>query len=337
MRWKQAVILSLTTCLCWGMITTSAMAERRTARLGDIAEHPTRSAPATTASLNHSTLSAQIQANVAAINVGVSATVSAGDTLLQLDCTDYQLARQLAQAGITIAEARLSLANSQKKRANQLLQKDLASREDADTLQAEAIAREAELEQAKITLRQATINTERCTIKAPFAGIITARLASEGQLASIGTPLITMIDTKHLELSAQVKPEEVTQLQQAQSLTFTAGADYPVRLSRLGGSINSATRDQEIRLEFISQPPPPGTAGKLTWQDPRAFLPARYIVQRDQQLGVMINEQGTARFVVIPNAIPGRSAAVSLAADTPVITNQLGSLQNGDALQPKSP
>lgn len=332
-RCTQALLFTLTTCLCLAISPSLMAAEtNHTGRLADISEHPMRSAPATALSLNNTTLSARIQASVDSIAVGVSEVVQSGDTLLQLDCTDYDLALQQAQSGVTIAEARLSLAQSQKQRTNQLLQKDLTTRENADTTLADAIARKAELEQAKINLQQARINVERCTIKAPFDGIITARLASEGQLATIGTALITLIDTQRLELSAQVKPDEVSQLQQAPRLTFVADEEYPVQLLRLGGSINSATRDQEIRLQFTGTRPPPGSAGKLVWADPRSFVPARYIVSRDQQLGLFVAENGKARFIPLPTAVPGRAVPVTLAADTLIVINKLGTLQSGDPL-----
>lgn len=303
----------------------------RISPLSEIGSHPLRQAPATVVSLNHTTLSAQLQANITTIPVGVSQQVKQGDLLLRLDCTDYDLALEMAQAGITIAQARLDLAKSQQKRSSQLLQKDLTSRENADTTDADATARQAELRQARIALQQAQRDISRCAIKAPFDGIITQRNASVGQLASIGTPLLTMVDTENLELSAQVKPAEVAQLQQAQ-LQFQTTQNYEVTLLRIGGTINSETRDQEIRLAFTAATPPPGSAGKLVWPDPRTFVAARFTVQREGRIGLYLKRQGKAEFHPLPNAIPGRDVLVDLPADTLIVTSHLGQLQPGDAL-----
>ena len=304
---------------------------KRTLTLAQIAEHPARQAPATAVSLNHTTLSAQLQATVTAIPVGVSQQVKQGEILLQLDCTDFNLSLQLAKAGITITQARLDLAKTQQNRATQLMQKDLASRENVDTANAEAIARQAELQQAEINLQQAQLDVKRCQIKAPFDGIVTQRIANVGQLAAVGTPLITIVDTRQLELSALVNPREVAQLSQA-DLVFVADQSYPVSLLRAGGIVNTETRDQEIRLAFHGDTPPPGTAGKLVWTDPRSFVPSQYVVKRDGQWGVFIKQQGKAHFIALPNAIPGRSAPLEMAEDTPIVVKGLGPLNSGEPL-----
>lgn len=299
--------------------------------LSDVVEHPLRSAPATALSLNNTTLSAQIQANVKAIPVGVSQQVKQGEVVLQLDCTDYELALQLAQASVTMNQAQLKLAKTQQARTTQLQKKDLTTQESVDTVNAEAISRQAQLDQAEINERQAQQDVSRCVIKAPFDGVVTERVASVGQLATMGTPLIAIMDTQHLEVSAQVKPQEVAQLQQAE-LVFKADRSYPVRLQRIGGTINTETRDQEIRLLFAETAPPPGTAGQLQWRDPRNYLPPRYLVRRHGQTGVFIAREDKAAFHPIPDAIPGRAAFVSLPPDTQVVTDHLGQLNDGDPL-----
>ena len=53
--------------------------------------------------------------------------------------------------------------------------------------------------------------------------IVTQRIANVGQLAAVGTPLITIVDTRQLELSALVNPREVAQLSQA-DLVFVGEA-----------------------------------------------------------------------------------------------------------------
>ncbi len=300
--------------------------------LSEIAFYPMRSASATALSLNQSILSAQIQANVESIKVGVAQQVKQGDTLLNLDCTDYRLAMEQAAAGVKIAKARLQLAESQKSRNEQLLGKKLTSQESADTTIAESIARSGELEQSKIALRQATLNVERCTIQAPFDGIVQDRLINEGQFATVGTPLLTVVQTDQMELSAQVKPADVKPLEQAKELYFDDGKQYPVRLLRAGGLIDSTTRSQEIRLQFLAVTPPPGSAGKLVWRDAQAHINPQYIVQRQGVLGVFLAQEGRAEFVPIPEAIPGRPVPTNLAQDVLLIVDGLGQIKNGESL-----
>lgn len=313
-------------------MASMACAENISMPLQKIAIHPMRSAPATALSLNHATLSAQILAKVDAIKVGVSQKVAKGDILLQLDCTDYQLALETAKVALKIADARLKLASSQKNRSEQLLNKQLTSQEAADTTQTEAVARKGELEQAKLALRKAEIEVQRCLVKAPFDGIVTERVVSVGQLAAVGTPLITLMETDSIELSAQVKPSDLDQLQHAQEMYFETQKRFPVKLLRMGGIVNSQTRSQEIRLSFHEESPPPGTAGKLVWSDGRNYVSADFVVKRKGSWGVFVNRKGVAEFVPLLNVIPGRPTLTALPGDTQIITKKLGQLESGQKL-----
>ena len=306
--------------------------EQVTKPLEEVAFYPQRAASATALSLNDSVISAQIQAQVDQIVVGVSQTVKQGELLLTLDCTDADLALKVAKTNVDIASSRLRLAQSQKERNDRLLTSQLTSQESADTTDAEFIARKGELRQRELERTKAAIDVSRCSIKAPFDGIVTARLVSEGQLASVGTALISITESGRLELSAQVKPNEVKQIQHAKELYFDNLSQYPVKLLHGGGVVDSATRTQEIRLQFLVAMPSPGSAGLLKWQDSRPHIDAKYIVERQNQLGVFVDQNGFADYVPLPDAVPGRPAAVSLPLSTPVVIKGLRTLQSGEPL-----
>ena len=56
------------------------------------------------------------------------------------------------------------------------------------------------------------------------------------------------------------------------------------------------------------------------------------MVKRDGQWGVFIKQQGKAHFIALPNAIPGRSAPLAMAEDTPIVVKGLGPLNSGEPL-----
>ncbi len=300
--------------------------------LEQLAIYPKRSASATALSLNNSTLSSQLSAKVLDIPVRVSQSVKKGEVLLNLDCADYRLALDMAQASVEADVARLELAESQLIRSKRLLAKALDSQQQTDIRTAEAIAQRAVLKQQKIALRQAELNVSRCKITAPFDGIVSARLVAEGQLANVGTPLLSLVDTTNLELAADVSYSDAEWFDGIQSFTFDYGKQLSVRLHNIGGVIDPQTRNREIRFTFAGEKPLPGTAGKLIWADPRPFVPARFVVQRGGLLGVFTDEKGIARFNVLSHAAPGRPVAVSWPLDTRLVTSELGSLTDGESL-----
>lgn len=314
------------------LFCAGAVQAAQTVELREVVEYPQRSASATALSLNATTISSQIQAKVESIPVRVSESVSQGQLLIELDCADYVLAQKLAVARIKAAQARLSLAVSQKTRTEQLLEKKLTSQDLADTAIAESIAREAELEESQIGQKSAELDVSRCQVRAPFTGIVTARDIAEGQLASVGTSLLTVVETERLELSARIDPRDVALLQQSESIVFEFGQQVPVTILHVGGVVDSQSRNQEVRFTFNADKPLPGTAGKLIWRDPRPYVSPQYIVKRGKDIGIFIARDGKAEFIPLPDATPGRSSVVSLPLNTLIVVQGLGVMQSGDAL-----
>lgn len=297
-----------------------ADSQLKTARLEDIAIYPTSSAPAIAITVNNATISAEIQARVERFTVSVSQQVKKGELLLELNCEDYRLREKLAAAKRDAAKAYLQLARNELERAQNLFAKALNSEQNVDTANTNALARKAELDMAEIELRQASTNVSRCSITAPFDAVVTARDAATGQLATPGTPLITLVDIQNIELSAQVAPGTIPSIANASGLYFEADKRFEVTLLRTGAAIDTRSRSQELRLEFVDNIPLAGTAGKLVWQDRRPFVPARLVQQNNGASGIYIMQDQALMFYPLDNVIPGRNQPVSLPVDTLIVT-----------------
>ena len=105
-----------------------------------------------------------------------------------------------------------------------------------------------------------------------------------------------------------------------------------VRLLRLSGVIDPATRVQRARLAFVFDPMPSGSTGTLQWLGARGQLPAGLVVRRGDAFGIFVADGDTARFVALPNAQEGRPVAVGLADETLLVTAGADRLQDGDRL-----
>lgn len=301
--------------------------------LAEIAVYPARSASATVLSLNETVVSAQLLATVQSIHVRVSQPVKKGQLLLELDCVDYQLNRELTTARLKSAEVQYSLAQSQFDRARQLLAKSLAAQELVDNRAAERSSQKALLKQRQVELKQAELDVSRCQLTAPFDGVVTSRMVSEGQLANVGTALLKVVDTRNLELSASVSYEDARQFSRVSQFEFDYGEQVAVQIRAMGGVIDSRNRNQDVRFAFTGQQPLPGSAGKLLWNDPRPYIPADLIVYRQGQSGVLIDEEGVARFVTLPQATPGRPVLVDLPLSTRLVVKGMGQLNDGSMIK----
>lgn len=283
------------------------------APLSEIQFYPRHTTPASVISLNNSRLSAEINARVDMINVLEGQPVKEGDTLIKLDCRDSQ---QLLKQ----AKAQWKFASDQFGRIKRLYANKNASEESYSKSQ-------FDLAQAEVARSQAQLHVERCTISAPFQGVILEKMVSEGDLAAPGTPLLQIVDIENIEVDASVPYSLVNSLLEAKELFFEQrGKKYPVELLRVTDYIDTISNDQKVYLKFTDTPPLTGAGGRLTWMEPVPHLPSRYIVQREGNLGLFIIDQDKARFIKLPGALEGHSAPVDLPPVQIVITSGLAGL-----------
>jgi membrane fusion protein, multidrug efflux system len=305
--------------------------------LSTIAIFPQLRAPATVISNNDSRISAEISARIMDLPVKVGDTVKKGDVIARLESSFYQQALDGEEAALEALAAKIDLAKYDLKHAQALSQKQALSEQllkqretDLATLQANYKGQQARVEQAKNQL-------SKTVIRALFPGVITQRPGHIGELATPGSPLLQLVDTSGLEVSAKIQARYAAGLQQEKNLTLLCdGKNYPLTLRVITPAIDSLSRTREARLLFKGKSAMPGSSGELIWRRSEASLPAELIVRRKGKLGVFILRDKRAHFVVLPDAEEGQPAITTLASDTPVITLGRFRLQDGDPVEVQS-
>ncbi|MCK9504735.1 MAG: efflux RND transporter periplasmic adaptor subunit [Porticoccaceae bacterium] len=310
----------------------TAVADIAFAPLAELVEYPRISASATVISLSDTDISARITAEVAEVIADTGSRVKKGELLLTLDCSDYELAVAIAQAQLDGAKANKVLAKNQYERSRQLLGRKLTSQQDVDATEAAYSGFAAAVRSAEAALKQTRVDASRCQIFAPFDAVVKARHVSKGQLAVPGTALLALIDGDNLEVSARVNELDGEKISPQTAFVFAGNRDYPLVLLRSVAAIDPVTRTQELRLGFSAEKPLPGTAGKVVWNSPVPHLPPRYLVNRNGATGFFIVKDARVSFVALDNAFPGKSQPVSLSLDTLVVTDSLGTVQDGDSI-----
>ena len=301
--------------------------------LAELAIHPVRAASAQVISLNLAKPPAALSARIHSIPVEVGQRIAQGAVVAQLDCADARIAAQRAQAALESSQARLKLAQLQLQRSTELAAKNFISGDalDAKKTEVAVVAAEVKLDPAARAAAQREVG--KCTLRSPFPAIVEARLAQVGELASPGTPIVLLWDTSRLQLSAQLQADDASLLAQAQPVFVSQGHEYAVKLLRVSPAVNLTARTREARFGFPQVMPAPGSNGVLRWRDPRAFVPADYLIRRNNTLGVFAVSQGSARFVPLPDAQEGRPAsAAGLPADAVLVTDGRFALQDGMAV-----
>jgi RND family efflux transporter MFP subunit len=302
--------------------------------LSAVAVYPRRSVPATVVSLNDSQVSAEIRAPVEQVHVLVGDLVSKGDLLISLDCRDYRLALRQTTAEVARARSSTELARKQHDRSQSLSGRQQISEELLDQRQTELALARQDLALAQTRLEQAQLNVERCSVRAPFAGVITERLANIGQLAAIGTPLLRILDNTQLEVTADVPVDGVAPLSGSTDIWLQAnGNRQGLTLRAITPVIDPKARSVEARFVFKEERALPGTAGRVMWQAAVLHVPAELVVERGKVLGVFVAEADEARFTELPQAQEGQPAPTDLSPDTLIIGEGRHSLIDGSPIE----
>ena len=292
------------------------------------------SAPAEVLSLNDTDISAEITARVVSIPVRVGEVVEAGAVLMELDCRDYILRSRRAEADLSAARARESLARQQLDRTENLAKEQHVSADVLDQRRSEVEAAAAVSAAREVDADVASTQVERCILHSPFRAVVVERSAGLGELANPGTPLLRVQDLEAVEVSAQILPADADSLRQGRSIALHhLGRTHPLRLERIVPTIDTRTRTLEARLRFTAEPALIGASGRLRWESPRQGIPASLIVRREDRLGVFTLREDRAVFVPLPGALEGRPTTVDLPPSTPIITEGRFTLGDGDPVR----
>ena len=302
--------------------------------LGAIAIYPERSAQAQVLSRNDSKLSAEIAAKILSIPVQVGQRVKRGSVLVELDCGDFKIARQRAEAQQSAASARMQLTQMQVKRARELSQSGFISKDALDARATELKVAQAERDLAVAQTAAAQREVSKCAIHAPFDAVVQERMGKVGELAAPGTPLVALVDMSHLEVGVELQQKDVASLHQARVPHFeTQGQRFALKLLRVSPVVNLQSRSQEARFSFVKEAASPGLSGRVLWRDSQTHVAPEYVVSRNAQLGIFVLKDGVARFVPLPGAQEGRPAAAPYVLETLVITAGHLELHEGQSVQ----
>ncbi|RQZ12384.1 efflux RND transporter periplasmic adaptor subunit [Burkholderia sp. Bp9031] len=197
-------------------------------------------------------ISSEISAKIASLPFRDGDAFRAGQTLVSLDCALYAAQLRKAQAEAEAA--------GQLKRVNDRLL-ELHSIGAVDVEQANAKAKAGA---AEVAYMRATVG--KCRITAPFDGRVVKRSASAQQFAEPGKPILTIVDTGHLELKMIVPSRWLAWLKPDHPLSVSVdevGKTYPATVARIGARVDPVTQTVDVTAALSGRPPEllPGMSG----------------------------------------------------------------------------
>src|SRR5262249_26673270 len=186
-----------------------------------------------TSAFNKVELVARVQGFLDKIGYKDGERVAAGTTLFEIERAPYLTSLQMAGASREQQAAVLVEGEADLNRQLSLQQRQVASEARLDESRSKRDATLAALEQAKGQVEQAKINLGYTEIKAPFAGVVTARLVDPGSLVGAGgaTKLATIVQIDPIYVNFNVNEQQVLQIRdqlRSQGLTIKGLGPMPV-------------------------------------------------------------------------------------------------------------
>ena len=168
-------------------------------------------------------LTAQTTGRVTAVNVDVNDPVAKGDVLLRLTAVEQEAGTNTARAQLRAAEAAATEAEANYQRYAALASGHYASRAPIHQARAARDSAFAARSAARAQLPQASPQTDYTVIRAPFAGIVSARHVEPGESVAPGQPLMEIYAPGALRIEVQVPQSDAVAIRTANScLLYTS-------------------------------------------------------------------------------------------------------------------
>ena len=167
-----------------------------------------------TAAIKNVDLVARVQGFLQSINYKDGAFVKEGTPLFTIERDTYKLKLEQAQAAETGAQATLRQAEADYKRQQELVQRQAVSQATLDTSTSTRDNAQANLLQAQVNTKIAAVNYGYTNVAAPFDGVVSAHLASVGELvgASSPTQLATIVALDPIWVNFNVNEQDVLRI-----------------------------------------------------------------------------------------------------------------------------
>lgn len=291
---------------------------------------------------------ARVSGFVEEVSVDRGASVSAGQVLARMSAPELEARRAEAQARIPAAEAqrldaeaRLAALESTYARLREVAKTPGVVAENEVVLAGKAVdSAKAQVESAKrsVAAMEASVAAihaleEFLVVRAPFAGVITERMAHPGTLAgaegAAGKPLFRLEQIQRLRLVVAVPEAYARSIRMGARLRFAVSA-FPGKtfegvVARPAYSLDQETRTMPVELDVAnaSRDLAPGMYAEVSWPLSRGgdslFVPPTAVKSTTERTFVVRVRNGKAEWVNVKRGV--------LDGD---LLEVMGDLQEGD-------
>jgi len=241
-------------------------------------------------------ISSRVMGPVVAVNTWAGATVSKGQSLIEIQPETSK--GQVAQAEGALAQARAALALAEKNfhRFENLYADKAASEVELDMARMQRDQAKGAVDQASGAVHTAKTVAGEAAVTAPFAARVVERLVEVGDMAAPGRPLIRLESLEGRRLWLSVREADIARLEMNQKVPVTL--DSRVDEGAIEGTVieivpsaDPATHTFTVKVDLGSVDTPSGISG-------RAAIPGD-VVDRIIIPATAVHSRGGLEMVVV--------------------------------------
>ena len=283
-------------------------------------------------------VASRLMGYIRAFDVHEGQRVKAGQALLQIDPTDIQGQVAQARAGLAQAQANLADAQSDYQRFGNLYRADAVTRQQWDGIQLRYKVAQQQVAAARAGFDTAASQMRYARVSSPIDGVVVQKMASAGDLATPGRPLLVVEGEGHLQVRVQVPSEVFGRLRIGEQVPVLAGS------RQLVGTVAEAvpvadplSHTHAVKIDLPADAGlPSGTfvrVGFALGSGLQLRVPVAALVERAGMQGVfVVDSAGIAHFrLVRTGEVAGDQVDVQagLQPGDTVVTSDLDQMVNG--------
>jgi RND family efflux transporter MFP subunit len=184
--------------------------------------------------------------------------VKRGDPLFKQDTRDLQLRVEQARVGLEAAKINLRGLEAEYARSKTLLEGNALNRAQWDQIQTRYDSARIGVEQSQVSLQMAQKALDDATVRSPIDGVITAKLKSEGEMATMMPPTVVVIvqNLDTLDLKFRLPEHALATVKPGATLHARFGAlavTREARIVRIQPAVDARTRTIELIAEISNK------------------------------------------------------------------------------------
>jgi len=200
------------------------------------------------------TIRSQLTGSVISTSAEQGQSVSKGTVLGRIDAFALQEAFMSAKSTLASAQTTFDIASRDYARQKKLLDAGAIAPRDLEASQRTYTSAQAQVETARSQLANASKNLENTRIVAPFAGIVSQKNVSAGDVVQPGTALFTVVDPSSMRLDASVASNQLSAVRVGTDVLFSVtgypGQQFHGRVTRVSPVVDPSTRQVMITVSI---------------------------------------------------------------------------------------